>query len=84
MTVTLKLRPGLEAGLLPRAEARGMSVEQYLLFVVEGALREETPDTKSAEQHAAAFEAWANSHSPSDHLLSDYAVSRESIYEDLD
>ena len=36
MTVTLKLKPEVEAGLLARAEASGMTVEEYLLSVVEG------------------------------------------------
>jgi hypothetical protein len=84
MTLTLNISPELEAGLVAHAAARGVSVEDYLLSLVAEAVSFEGPDTKSAEERAAAFEAWANSHPPSDHLLSDYAVSRESIYEDHD
>lgn len=37
MTVTLHLRPELETGLLAKARARGIGLEEYLLTVVEGA-----------------------------------------------
>jgi hypothetical protein len=38
MTVTLNLRPEIEAGLLVQAREGGMTVEEYLLSVVEGVL----------------------------------------------
>lgn len=37
MTVTLNLKPELEADLLARARASGMGLEEYLLSLVEGA-----------------------------------------------
>jgi hypothetical protein len=37
MTVTLKLKPEVEAGLLTQAQASGMTLEEYLLSLVEGA-----------------------------------------------
>jgi hypothetical protein len=37
MTVTLHLKPEVEAGLLARAQASGIELEEYLLNVVEGA-----------------------------------------------
>lgn len=80
MTVTLNLKPELEAGLLAQARASGMTVEEYLLSVVEGAVLPTMQKTLSAEQRAAAFEAWSAGHRPTP-LLSDFAVSRESIYE---
>jgi hypothetical protein len=36
MTVTLKFKPEVEAGLLAQAQASGMSVEEYVLSLVEG------------------------------------------------
>jgi hypothetical protein len=83
MTVTLNLRPELEAGLLAQAQASGMTVEQYLLSVVEGAVRPITEQTLSAEERARAFEAWSAGHRRTP-PLSDYAVSREGIYEGRD
>ncbi len=35
MTVTLNLNPEVEAGLLAQAQASGMSLEAYLLSVIE-------------------------------------------------
>ena len=59
MTVTLNLKPELEAGLFAQAQASGMTVEEYLPSVVEGAMIPTMPQTLSAEERAAAFEAWS-------------------------
>ena len=83
MTVTLNLKPELEAGLLARAHASGMTVEEYLLSMVEGAVLPMTQKMLSAEERAAAFEAWSAGHRPTP-LLSDYAVSRDGLYEGRD
>jgi hypothetical protein len=37
MTVTLHLKPEVEAGLIARAQASGMDLEEYLLALVEEA-----------------------------------------------
>ncbi len=88
MTVTLNLKPELEAGLFAQAQASGMTVEEYLPSVVEGAVlparRKTLPsEALSSEEQAAAFEAWSAGHR-STPLLSDYAGSRDSIYEGRD
>jgi len=80
MTVTLNLKPELEAGLFAQAQASGMTVEEYLLSVVEGAVLPTMQKTLSSEDRAAAFEAWSAGHRPTP-LLSDFAVSRDGIYE---
>jgi len=64
MTVTLKFKPEVEAGLLAQAQARGMSVEEYVLPVVEGTVFPAIKDRLSAEERAAAFEAWSARHRP--------------------
>ena len=48
MTVTLKLKPEVEAGLLAQAQASGMPLEQFLLFLVESAAQ--TARNTAAEQ----------------------------------
>jgi len=89
MTVTLKLKPEVEAGLLRQAKASGKTLEEYLLSMVEGAVLVKGQENSSAEgnlsakERAAAFEAWAAGHRPTP-LLSDYAVSREAMYEGRD
>jgi hypothetical protein len=83
MAVTLTFKPEVEAGLLAQARVSGMTVEQCLLFMVEGAVLPAAPNTSSPEQRAAAFEAWSANHRVTP-PLSDYAVSRESMYEGRD
>ena len=83
MTVTLNLQPDLEAGLLAQAQASGMTVEEYLLSMVEGVVLPVTGKARLPEQRAAAFEAWSASHRATA-PLSDYAVSREAMHEGRD
>jgi hypothetical protein len=80
MTVTLTFKPEVEAGLLAQARASGATVEEYLLSMVEGAVLPATQQALSPDQRAAAFEAWSAGH-PVTPPLSDYAVSREAMYE---
>ena len=83
MTVTLNLKPELEAGIFAQAQASGMSVEAYLLSVIEGVVLPSIRQRVSPEERAASFEAWSVSHRPTP-LLSDYAVSREAFYDGHD
>ena len=83
MTVTLNLKPEVEAGLLAQAQISGMTVEANLLSMVEGAVLPAAPSTLSPEQRADAFEAWSTNHRVTP-PLSDYAVSREAMYEGRD
>lgn len=83
MTVTLKLKPEVEAGLLAQAEASGMTLEEYLLSLVEGAALVRAKENSSPEERVAAYEAWAGGHR-STPALSDYAVSRDAMYEGHD
>jgi hypothetical protein len=82
MTVTLTFKPEVEAGLLAQAQRSGMTVEEYLLSMVEGAVFP-AAQIVSPEERAAAFEAWSADH-PVTPPLSDYAVSREAMYEGRD
>lgn len=83
MTVTLTLKPEMEADLLAQAKASGMTVEAYILSIVESSLDAATQRSLSPDQRADAFETWAKNHRPTP-PLSDYAVSREAMYEDRD
>ncbi len=55
MTVTLNLKPEVEAGLLAQAERTGISLEQYLLSMVEGAALPAMLRTVSPFQRAHEF-----------------------------
>jgi hypothetical protein len=48
MTVTLNLRPEVEAGLAAHAQATGMKLEDYLQYLVEKDLSRRTVEGKSA------------------------------------
>jgi hypothetical protein len=83
MTVTLNLNPELEAGIFAQAQASGMTVEAYLLSLVEGAVLPTIQQKFSAEERATAFEAWSAGHR-STPPLSDFAISRDAIYDGRD
>jgi hypothetical protein len=83
MTVALNLKTEVEAELLAQAKAKGMTLEEYLLSMLEGVAVSAKQAHLSAHQRAATFEKWAAGHRSTPNL-SDYAVGRESIYEGLD
>ncbi len=85
MTLTLDISLEREAQLKAKAEARGMSIEQWVLDLTE----QFAPSTSIAhlqrtnpKEWARQFRAWADSHDPNTPVLSDEAMSRESIYPD--
>jgi len=85
MTVRLEIPPERVAALEAQAQNRGLSVEEWLLEVAESL----SPSGSIAHLQKAdprewmrQFRAWAESHDRTTPLLSDEAVSRESIYPD--
>ena len=63
MTVTLDLKPEVEAGLLAQAQAGGKTVEEYLLSLVQGWVERTALPVSgnglTSEQRADEFDAWA-------------------------
>jgi len=81
MTVTLK--PDLEEELTARAKAKGLTTEEYVNGVLERLMAKEQPAAElSAEERAQILEEWTANHAVGGPPLSDYAVSRESIYKE--
>ena len=81
MTVTLK--PDLEEELAARAKAQGLTTDEYVNRVLEGLVAHNKPAAElSAEERAQILEDWVANHSVGGPPLSDYAVSRESIYKE--
>lgn len=85
MTLTIELSPEREAALQAQARALGLSIEEWLLHLAE----QHIPSGSIAHlqktdpvEWARRFRAWADSHGPSTPVLSDEAMSRESIYPD--
>ena len=85
MSITIELSPEREAVLKAQAEARGLSIEQWLFELAD----QISPPSSMAhlqrtnpKEWARQFHAWADSHDPNTPVLSGEAMSRESIYPD--
>ncbi|MFN7922986.1 MAG: hypothetical protein U0Q16_22980 [Bryobacteraceae bacterium] len=77
MTVTLHFPPEIEAGLRAQAGAMGLPIDRYIQSVLEQAVP--SVSAVSADQVLAELDALADD-APDAPLLSDEAVSRETIY----
>jgi hypothetical protein len=85
MTVTLNLPPEKEAAFKAQAQARGLSLEQWMLEVVDQYVQPVSIahlQKTDPKEWARRFDAWVDSHNPNTPVLSDEAMSRESIYPD--
>ncbi len=85
MTVTLNLPPEKEAAFKAQAQARGLSLEQWMLDVAERQIQPVSIahlQRTDPREWARQFREWADSHDPNIPVLSDEAMSRESIYPD--
>jgi len=84
MTVTLELKPEVEARVAAQAAAHGMSVEDYIQSVLESLTvtqDEPTFETMTPEERAEAWDEWLSS----DDSVAGPAFlddSRESIYQE--
>ncbi len=79
MTVTLK--PDLEEELTARAQAEGLSTEEFVNRELERLVASTPPTSKlTPEERVRLWNEFLASHSVGGPPLSDYSVSRESIY----
>jgi hypothetical protein len=82
LTVTLNLNPEVEKSLFALAQARGLSLSEYLQEIaVREAAHFPALAATSGEDRARAFLEWAESF-PDTPPLSDDAISRASMYPD--
>jgi len=81
MNVTLSLNPEVEKGLIVRARALGVSLDDYLQALVEKDVGFASATRTSGEEKARAFVQWAKGHRDTP-PLSDEAISRASMYPD--
>jgi hypothetical protein len=94
MTLILELPDNKEAALKAKAQAQGISAEQYVEQMLDHDLEDpavtETEPLPSIahlqitdpEEWGRELRAWAESHDPNLPVLSDEAMSRDSIYPD--
>jgi hypothetical protein len=83
MLSVLEVQSDIAAKIAAQAAERGLSVDAYLRLLVEE--RQEKTATQKAlspPEKARLWREWAASHNPNTPLLSDEAISRESMYEE--
>ena len=81
--MTITLQPDLEEELAARAQAKGLTTDEYVNRVLEELIAyDKSAAELSAEERAQILEEWVANHSVGGPPLSDYAVSRESIYKE--
>jgi len=81
MTVTLK--PDLEEELAARAKAEGLTIEEFVNRELEKSIvAQPTPAELTPQERARRWLEWTEKHAVGGPPLSDYAVSRESIYKE--
>ena len=83
MSMTIDLPEEIGNRLRAGAERNGLSLSKYIehLLAMEKPPRPVTlQETLSPEEFVKALRAWAESHDPNLPVLSDEAMSRESIY----
>jgi hypothetical protein len=85
MTATLQLSPEREAALKTQAQARGLTLEQWLIELTD----RDAPSLSIAicngviqRSGPAAFDAFIDRQNPNRPVLCDKAMSHESIYSD--
>lgn len=83
MNVTLELSDEKAAVLKAQAEAQGLTVERWLEQIADQHARPVSIahlQITNPKEWARQFDAWVDSHDPTTPVLSDEAMSRESIY----
>jgi len=81
--MTVNLKPDLEEELTALAKAEGLTTEEFVNRELEKLFaRERTAPELTSEERARILEEWIANHSVGGPPLSDYAVSRESIYKE--
>ncbi len=85
MTVTLDISPEREALLREHAQAFGNTIEEWLVKVTEQMVPPGSIahlQRSNPKEWIRRFDEWVDSHDPNTPVLSDEAMSRESIYPD--
>lgn len=86
MTLILELPNELEAALKAQALAHGLTLEAWLQKIAADQVKPATlrslQDELTPEEWIREFDAWVAGHDRTTPLLSDEAISRESIYPD--
>ena len=80
---SLNLKPSIEEKLTARAKAEGLTTEEFANRELEKLLASQPrPLALTPQERARRWREWIDNHSVGGPPLSDYAVSRESIYKE--
>ena len=83
MTVTLELKPEIEERIKQKAAEKGLTVEAFIETVINADVNRQSDrsfqETATAEEWEKALKNWIRNF-PEHPVLSDEAISRESIY----
>ena len=85
MTITVTLPPEKEAAFKAEAESRGLSLEEWMLDIAGRSIPTSSLadlQRTSPREWARHFDTWVDSHDVNTPVLSDAAMSRETIYPD--
>ena len=81
MQTMLEVEPEVASKIQARARERGVSVDAYLRELIDQKGTEsERINGLSSQERVRLLREWASGHSTNTPLLSDDAISRESIY----
>ena len=87
MNLTIELSEEKAAALRAQAAAHGLTVERWVEQIAEQHVQTQPASIAhlqktNPQEWARQFDEWVNSHDPNAQVLSDEAMSRESIYPD--
>jgi len=83
MLTMLEVEPEVASKIQARARKRGVSVDVYLRELIdEKGTESERSNGLSSQERVALLRQWASGHGTNTPVLSDEAISRESIYGD--
>lgn len=84
MAINIELRPDLEQRLAEQARAQGMTLSSYLESLLGNGpgVGPDAQEARSAEEWSRELGRWAEEFPGQSPLLSDEAISRDSIYDD--
>ena len=81
--MTVSLKPDLESELAARAKAQGLTTEEFVNLALEKMLATQVSQEQlTSAERARRWLEWTEKHAVGGPALSDYAMSRESIYKD--
>jgi hypothetical protein len=84
MAATLEIEKETAEALAAQAEARGISIDAYLRFLLQSKATSEEMKLSSPKERTRLWREWVDNHSIKAPPLSDYSLTRESIYAERD